>query len=194
MNDIRSNGTDPLITESQLVARLKAGDSGAYEAMYRAHAGAMLGVARRYFGDTADAGEAVQDALVAAFRGMPGFAGTARLGTWLYRVTANACLMRLRSRRRDRLVPLTADGAADEPSSSTDPDANLTRAEDAARVRAGVARLPGAYREVIRLRDFEGLDTTEAAARLGVGEGVVKTRLHRARAALRVVLEAEVRP
>ena len=187
--------SDETASEADLVARLRAGDGAAYEEAYRAHAGAMAAVARGFFGDSGEAADAVQDAFVSAFRGMPGFAGTARLGTWLHRVTVNACLMRLRSRRRRRTVPLDA---ADPPAgrrpgradSGEHPARRLVRAEAAARVRACVNRLPTAYREVIRLRDLEELGTDETAARLGTNPGVVKTRLHRARRALRELLDA----
>ncbi|MBA4067547.1 MAG: RNA polymerase subunit sigma-24 [Isosphaera sp.] len=178
--------TDVRADEAELVARLQAGDGGAYAELFRAHAGAMLAVARRFFGD-ADAADAVQDAFVSAFRAMPGFAGAARLGTWLHRITVNACLLKLRARKRSRLVPLDGLVLARAPAdraSATD--------ETGARVRACVDRLPDAYRTVIRLRDLEELDTDATAARLGTSAGVVKTRLHRARLALRALLDPDL--
>lgn len=174
----------PSYDETELVARLRAGDEEAYETLFRTHSGAMLAVARRFLGDTDDAADAVQDAFVSAFKAMGSFEGTSRLGTWLHRIAVNASLMKLRGRKRYRLVPL--DDLL--PVAPADGD-SLTRSETAARVRAGIDQLPPAYRHVILLRDIEGLDTTAAAARLGTNEGVVKTRLHRARAALRAVLE-----
>ncbi|MBX9580305.1 MAG: sigma-70 family RNA polymerase sigma factor [Gemmataceae bacterium] len=177
--------------EAELVARLRAGDEDAYEILFRSHAGAMLAVARRYLGDTDEAADAVQDAFVSAFRAMPGFAGAARLGTWLHRITCNACLMKLRTRRRSRLVPL-----ADHSPTETDPVASgaaaLVQAETVAAVRDCVDKLPSSYRTVIRLRDLEGLDTDATAARLRTNSAVVKTRLHRARHALRSLLELEL--
>lgn len=171
--------------QAELVDRLRAGDEDAYETLVRQHAGPMLAVARRFFGDTDDAADAVQEAFVSAFRAMKSFEGTARLGTWLHRITVNACLMALRGRRRNRLVPL---GEHAGPIAAPDEDP-LTRTEAAARVRAGIAGLPDAYRTVIRLRDLDGLDTNETARRLGTSVEVVKTRLHRARQALRVLLQ-----
>ena len=187
--------SDDTAAEAALVARLRAGDGAAYAEAFRVHAGSMAAVARGFFGDPGEAAEAVQDARVSAFRGMPGFAGTARLGTWLHRVTVNACLMRLRARRRQRTVMLDGPaldggrrpGRAD---SGEHPARRLVRAEAAARVRACVERLPAGYREVIRLRDLEELGTDETAARLGTNPGAVKTRLHRARRALRELLDA----
>jgi RNA polymerase sigma-70 factor (ECF subfamily) len=171
-------------TEAALVARLRAGDEDAYETLFRSHAGAMLAVARRFLGDTDAAADAVQEAFVSAFRAMPSFEGTARLGTWLHRITVNACLMALRGRRRSRLVPLGEHAA---PIATQDQDP-LSRTETAAWVRAGIAQLPDAYRTVIRLRDLDGLGTHETARRLGTSVEVVKTRLHRARQALRSLL------
>lgn len=172
--------------ETDLLARLRTGDDAAYTQLVRTHAGAMTAVARRFFGDT-EAAEAVQDAFVSAFRAMPAFEGTAKLGTWLHRITVNACLLKLRGRKRSRLVPLEGDRAATGGACDT----ALSRMETCARVREGVEQLPDAYRTVIRLRDIEGLSTEETAARLGTNCGAVKTRLHRARQALKTILEPQ---
>jgi len=126
------------VSESQLVARLRAGDDEAYEQLFRTHAGALMAVARRFFGDTADAAEAVQDAFVSAFKAMDSFEGTSRLGTWLHRITVNTCLMKLRGRKRSRFVPL---GDVIPATSGIGDDA-VSRAETCARVRAGVEQLP----------------------------------------------------
>ncbi len=139
--------------ETELVARLKAGDQDAYEDLFHTHSIALLAVARRYFGDTDDAADAVQDAFVSAFKAMGRFEGTSLLGTWLHRIAVNACLMKLRGRRRSRLVPL------DEPHAPACPpdDDRLSRAEVAERVRVCIDQLPPAYQAVIRLRDLDGL-------------------------------------
>src|SRR5262245_25651437 len=124
--------------ETELVARLRAGDGDAYESLFRTHAGALMAVARKFLGDTDDAAEAVQDAFVSAFRGMDRFAGTSRLGTWLHRITVNACLMTIRRWKRNRLVPLDDSHA---PVCRAEDD-HLGRAEVAERVRACVEQLP----------------------------------------------------
>lgn len=174
-------------TETELVARLRAGDEDAYETLFRTHAGAMLAVARRYFGDTDDAADAVQDAFVSAFRAMGTFEGTSRLGTWLHRITVNACLMTLRSRKRRPNVSLEG-----RPIPARAEESEVHRTETGHRVRTAVSRLPEEYRTVVQLRDFDGLDTAATAARLGTNEAVVKTRLHRARHALKALLEPEL--
>lgn len=173
--------------EADLITRLKAGDETAYERLFREHVVTMTAVARRFFGDTDDAADAVQDAFVSAFRAMTRFEGTARLGTWLHRITANACLMRLRSRRRHPAVRLASE--CQSPARSDEPA--LGRSELCDRVRAAVERLPLAYRAVVQLRDLDGLDTATTATRLGTNAAVVKTRLHRARSALKVLLQPD---
>jgi RNA polymerase sigma-70 factor (ECF subfamily) len=174
--------------ETELVARLRAGDEDAFEALFRAHSGAMLAVARRFLGDTDDAADAVQDAFVSAFKAMGSFGATSRLGTWLHRITVNACLMKIRGRKRSRLVPLDESHT---PVCRSEDD-YLSRVEVAEQVRACIDQLPPAYRTVIRLRHIEGVGTAEAAVRLGTNEGVVKVRLHRARQALKALLVAAV--
>jgi RNA polymerase sigma-70 factor (ECF subfamily) len=172
--------------DAALIARLRAGDGDAYESLFRTYAGGLMAVARRFLGDTDDAAEAVQEAFVSAFRGMARFEGAARLGTWLHRIAVNTCLMKVRSRKRRRCVPL----GDLEPAAR--PDAPEPAHDVRERLLTGIARLPEAYRAVIRLRDLEGLDTAATAARLGTNEGVVKTRLHRARHALRELLAPEL--
>jgi RNA polymerase sigma-70 factor (ECF subfamily) len=173
-------------TEVELVARLRAGDNGAYEQLIRTHAGALTAVARRFFGDTAAATEAVQDTFVSAFKAMGDFEGTSKLGTWLHRIAVNACLLKLRGRKRGRLVALESD---DHEARTAASDDTISQAETCARVRECVEQLPEAYRTVIRLRDLEGLSTEETARHLGTSDGAVKTRLHRARQALKTILE-----
>jgi RNA polymerase sigma-70 factor (ECF subfamily) len=171
--------------DAPLIARLRAGDADAYESLFRTYARGLMAVARKFLGDTDDAAEAVQDAFVSAFRGVATFEGTSRLGTWLHRIAVNACLMKLRARKRRRCVPL----GDIEPAARPDVPAPSHHIRD--RLLAGIARLPEAYRTIIRLRDLEGLDTATTAVRLGTNDAVVKTRLHRARHALRELLEPE---
>jgi RNA polymerase sigma-70 factor (ECF subfamily) len=178
----------PLSDETDLICRLRTGDDNAYEQLVNTHSSQMHAVARRFFGDTDDAADAVQNAFVSAFQAMGSFAATSRLATWLHRITVNACLMKLRQRKRSRLVSL--DDAL-LPAAELDHDA-VSRAETSQQVRTAIERLPASYREVIRLRDLVGLDTEETASRLGTTKAVVKIRLHRARQALRTLLAPRV--
>ena len=184
--------------EATLLAWMQAGDEGAFEACVRAYSGQLLAVARRILGHEEDARDAVQDAFLSAFKGIGRFEGLSRIGTWLHRIVVNVCLMRLRARSRSREVRIddllpTFDetGHHTHPVRPWEDDAlaRLTRAETRAHVRACIDRLPDPYREVLVLRDIEELDTEQTAQQLGINPGAVKTRLHRARQALRTLLE-----
>jgi RNA polymerase sigma-70 factor (ECF subfamily) len=184
--------------DAALVARLRAADEAAFADLVRREGGRMLAVARRILRSEEDARDAVQDAFLAAFRHLPEFAEEARLSTWLHRIAINAALMRLRSRKRrreDSIEPLLpqfeADGHFSSPGPAWRPDAEdaLDGKQTASLVRACIDRLPEGHRTVLLLRDIEGLDTAETAAALGIGIDAVKMRLHRARQALRSLLE-----
>jgi RNA polymerase sigma-70 factor (ECF subfamily) len=186
--------------DAALLARLRAGDDAAYGELVRAQTPVLLRLARRLLRDEAEAREAVQDAFVAVFRNLAGFRGQARLSTWIYRIAVNACLARLRARGAqpevgiDDLLPrFLPDGHAAEPSVPWRADAALERSEVCARVRACIDRLPESYRTVVMLRDIEELTTEEAAEALGISPGAVKVRLHRARQALRTLLDPWMR-
>jgi RNA polymerase sigma-70 factor (ECF subfamily) len=186
--------------DAELAARILAGDEAASAELVRRHGGRMLAVARRFLRTEADAADAIQDAFLSAFRGLDRYTGDAALGTWLHRIVVNACLMKLRARARrpavslDALLPVfDATGHHVKPVRPWDgPASALDRAEVRSQVRACIDRLPDDYRTVLLLRDIEELDTAETATRLGIAPGAVKTRLHRARQALRTLLEPVV--
>jgi RNA polymerase sigma-70 factor (ECF subfamily) len=186
----------PARSDEALIAGLRRGDPEVCEALVRAEGPALLAVTRRILRHEEDARDAVQDAFLAAFRGADRFEGAARLSTWLHRIAVNAALMKLRSRRRrpeesieDLLPQFLEDGHhVRDPAEWCAPEVLLERREDRERVRAAIDRLPDEYRAVLVLRDLEDLDTSEAARLLGLSEAGVKTRLHRARQALRGLL------
>ena len=189
-----------LTAERALVAGLRRGDPESYERLVREYGGAMLGVARRFHREEDDARDAVQDAFVAAFRAMRFFREDARLSTWLHRITVNACLMKLRSARRhptsslDELLPRFGDTGHHMESPrpwATDAEAAADAPTVRARVRACIAQLPESYRAVLLCRDIEEMDTAETAQALGISAENVKTRLHRARQALKTLIERE---
>jgi RNA polymerase sigma-70 factor (ECF subfamily) len=188
--------------DQALLAELRAGSEAAFARLLREHGGRMLAVARRLLRDEEDARDAVQEAFVSAFRSLDRFAGGSRLATWLHRIVVNGCLMRLRSRRRrpeepiEELLPtFLEDGHQARPSAewSAPVDELLHREEIRALVRASIDRLPESYRTVLILRDIEELSTGDAAALLGVTENALKIRLHRARQALRTLLDPHLR-
>jgi RNA polymerase sigma-70 factor (ECF subfamily) len=189
--------------ESELVARLQARDGSAYSELVRAQGPRMLAVARRLLRSDDDAADAVQEAFISAFRAIGNFEGGAKLSTWLHRIVVNASLMRLRNRTRrpevsiDELLPKFVDGGEhiDEPREwrSPEPLDALERRETRELVRGLIDELPTDYRTVLLLRDIEGLDTKETAELLGVTPNAAKIRLHRARLALRTLLDPHMR-
>lgn len=187
--------------ERRFVRRLRAGDEAAFEELVRGYGGRMLSVARRILGSAEDAGDAVQEAFAAAFESICRFNGDAMLATWLHRIVVNAALMQLRRRRRrkpeqsiDELLPhFDSDGSwLDDcrPASITS-HAILEERETRELVHRCIGALPETYRVILLLRDIEELDTAETAGRLGIRPATVKVRLHRARQALRTLVERE---
>lgn len=194
--------TGPYEAEADLLAGLKAGRPGAYEALVRREGPKLLKTARRVLRSEEDARDSVQEAFGRAFQAVEKFEGRSKLSTWLYRITLNQCLMRLRSRGRqatrsiDDLMP-----QFDESNHRIEPlwqfdhtaDELLERKDIAELVRAAIDDLPETHRRVLLLRDIEELSTEEAAEVLEISPGAVKVRLHRARAALKKLLEPTYR-
>jgi RNA polymerase sigma-70 factor (ECF subfamily) len=188
--------------DAALLARLRAGDATAYEHWVRASAPRVLRVVRRLMRNEQDAQDVTQDAFLSAFRHLASFDGSARLSTWLHRIAVNAALMKLRSKRRhpeesidERLPRFHADGQhEDTPAAwAARGDAALASAELRKAVRAAIDELPELYRDVLLLRDIEELTTEEAAVALDITVAALKTRLHRARLALRERLDELMR-
>jgi len=187
--------------ESGLLARLRAGDAGAYEELVRTYSPRLLAVARRIVSNEEEARDVLQDAFLNAFRSLGNFHGDARLSTWLHRIVVNSALMKLRTRKRkpeESIEPLLpaflADGHYAEKFSSWGEQADqaLARQETQAVVRQRIDQLPENFRTVLLLRDIEGLDTEETARVLETTPNAVKIRLHRARAALRTLLAPQL--
>ena len=185
-------------SQDQLVARLREGEEAAYESLVREYGGRMLAVARRVLRHEEDARDAVQEAMLQAFRSIDRFRGASKLATWLHRIVTNAALMKLRSTSRhpevtiEELLPqFDETGHHTQPVRdwSESPSSALLQEERRAQVRACIDQLPAQYREILILRDIEELDTNETAKVLGISTASVKTRLHRARQGLRTLLE-----
>ncbi len=188
--------------EQALVRRLRARDPKAFETLVRTQTPRMLAVARRMLPTDEDARDAVQDAFLNAYRSIDGFEGQARLSTWLHRIVVNAALMKLRTRRRKPEEPLELREPAFLPdghhairygSWSEDVEELAGREQTRQLVRNAILDLPENYRDVVILRDIQELSTNEAAQTLGITPNAVKIRLHRARQALRDVLDAHFR-
>ena len=178
--------------------RLRAGEEEAFDDLVRTMGCRLLAVARNMLWNEQDAQDAVQEAFLNAFKSIESFDGRSEISTWLHRITVNACLMKLRSRRRhperaleDLLPAFLADGHQKNPSRSWKPDPayGIEESELCALVRARIGELPVESREIILLRDFVGLDTEQTAHMLGISVPAAKTRLHRARQALKTLLD-----
>lgn len=203
--DTITTGTAPQLAalgrghDALLVARLQHGDEAAFEELVRSHGGRLLSVARRFLRGSEDAQDVVQETFIRAFKAIHTFEERAQLQTWLHRILVNTALMKLRERRRkpedsiDELLPTFASDGHQTVESHEWSDALLERKETAGIVRDAIARLPEPYRVVLVLRDLEERDTTETARMLGTTTTVVKVRLHRARQALRTLLDREFR-
>jgi RNA polymerase sigma-70 factor (ECF subfamily) len=183
--------------ETDLLAALRSGDAAAFETLVRRYGGRMLSVARRFLANDADAQDVVQDAFLSAFKALPEFDGRSKLATWLHRIVVNAALMKLRTRKRhpeeslDDLLPsFKPDGHQASPRTRWGDSAAVAERIEARQViREQISRLPESYRTVLLLRDIEEHDTETVARLLDVSTDVVKVRLHRARQALRTLLD-----
>jgi RNA polymerase sigma-70 factor (ECF subfamily) len=186
------------VRDAELLELLRSGDDAAYQILVQVNTAQMLAVARRFMRNEDDARDAVQDAFLSAFRALEKFEGDSLLSTWLHRITVNACLMKLRTRRRhpeesiDDLLPgFLDDGRLATPSEPWEggAEALLETEENRRLVSAAIDRLPGKYRTVLMLRDIEDYDTEQTALALDLTVPAVKTRLHRARQALKSLLD-----
>jgi len=187
----------------EFIDRMLRGEEKAFEELVRTYGGRLLAVTRRYLPSEDDARDAVQDAFLSAFRSRDRFKGQAKLSTWLHRIAVNAALMKLRTRRRkpersiEELLPGFLENghlAQQTVGWRTTTSADLVeRKEIAELVRLNIDQLPEGYRNVLMLRDIEEFNTEETAEAMGISASAVKTRLHRARLALRELLEPHMR-
>ncbi len=182
--------------DAALVERLKARDKNALEDLLRLHGSKLYGVALQITRNETDAQDVMQDALITIWNKIGTFESRSSFSTWLYRVTANAALMRLRKNKKfEQNVPLEDTGPDHDlptiqladPGES--PDATVQRDELGDRVRRAIEALEEPYRTTVQLADVDDMSMEEIAATMGVTVPAVKSRLHRARLALRKALE-----
>jgi len=191
------------VNDAMLIAGLRAGDATAFEDLLQQYGARLLRLARRLLNSEEDAQDALQDAMVAVFKSIGSFESNSMLSTWLHRIVVNASLMKLRTKRRreeidiEEVLPrFQEDGHQVEPSQpwTESAESMLERDELRALVRASIEQLPETYRVVLQLRDIEEMTTEETAQVLGITPNAVKIRLHRARQALRALLDGHMRP
>ena len=189
--------------DEALIAALRAGDESAYEALITGHGGRMLAAIRRILHNADDAQDALQEAFLSAFKAIERFEGQSKLSTWLHRIAVNAALMKLHSQKRrkeqsvESLQPQFTDhGHFLEPPApwSDSAEAALEREETRQIVQEAIAGLPENHRNALLLRDIQGLSNEDVAKELGVTVNAAKIRVHRARLALRGVLDGHLRP
>ncbi len=185
-------------TEQLLIQRLRAHDADALEPLMERHASRVYRVAFGITRNQSDAEEVVQDVFLTLFRKIEMFDGRAALGTWLYRVATNAALLKGRGKRaelevklEDHLPTFLADGHREGDRAwlladwSETPESRLLSGEARRVLEQAIDGLPDHYRAVLVLRDVEELANEEVARLLGETVEAIKSRLHRARMALR---------
>ncbi len=174
--------------DPSLVRAVQRGERGAMDDLIRETYADVYALSRRLLGDPSDAADATQEVYLRVVRSVLGFRGEASFGTWLHRVTVNVCSTALTKRGDVRARGQSAGRVemdVEIVDSAADPALRAETADLAARAAGALARLPEDAREVVVLRDVQGLSTKEAAKVLGISEGAVKVRLHRAHARLR---------
>jgi RNA polymerase sigma-70 factor (ECF subfamily) len=182
-------------SDDELIARARAKDFAAFETLLGRYEDKVYRLAFRIVRNETDAKEILQETFVSIWRKLDTFKGDSQFGSWVYRIATNAALMRLRSARRHPEVSTEElpIGYLDNYGTpmpagenwSKRPDDQLQSSELRTHIQAAVDALPDIYRTVFIVRDVEGLSTEETAEALGISVPTVKTRLHRARIALR---------
>lgn len=186
--------------DRELLARAQAGDMSAFEALVGRHEDKVYGLALRMTRSEADAAEITQDTFLSAYQHLSEFRGEAAFGSWVHRIAANNALMRL---RRQKVLDIVSDDLAgpeftDRGSLAEPPESDWSRRADdqlldeelGRAIQAATDALPEGYREVFLLKDVEGLSYEEISEMVGISVPAVKSRLHRARLALREAIDA----
>ena len=182
------------MTEQELVHAAQSGDQSAFGQLVTANQAMVYSLAYRMTGNPEDAADLTQEAFLNAWRSLGSFNGQSAFSTWIYRLASNACIDFLRREKRRSSLSMTlededdADRQADLPDDRWSPQRALERREAQEAVRQGLAALSPEHREVLVLRELEGLSYAEIAHALGLEEGTVKSRIARARLSLREFL------
>lgn len=193
--------------DEQLLVAIRAGDRAALAALLYRYQERLFGLCVRMMNSHEAAVDLTQDCLVKIIRGLHTFDGKAQLSTWITRVAMNVCLSKLRSEKYRRHAsldtPLSGGTTESEPPSSwaavlpsrePGPDSSVYTAEDRQRLLQALALLDPEARAIILLRDSHGLEYDQIAEVLGIALGTVKSRLFRARSALRELIESRPAP
>ena len=181
------NPGDVRRADLELAKRCSNGDAGAFEELYRQHAGRLFNLTSRMVGSQQEAEDLLQEVFLHAYRKLGSFRGDSSLATWLYRLGMNQCLDHLRGRqvRMSQATDSLDDEVAAEPAS---PSPATPIAVNRIDLERAIGRLPAKCRLAFLLHDVEGFEHHEVAAILGVSEGTSKSQVHKARMKLRGML------
>lgn len=179
--------------ELDLVRAAQSGDQGAFGRLVEQNQSKIYSLCYRMTGNPEDAADLTQEAFLNAWRGLSGFGGQSAFSTWLYRLASNACIDFLRREKRRAALSMTLededeDRQADLPDQRWSPERELERKEVRQALQAGLSALSPEHRQVLLLRETEGLSYQEISQVLDLEEGTVKSRIARARMALKEFL------
>ncbi|HEX3811702.1 MAG TPA: RNA polymerase sigma factor SigM [Mycobacteriales bacterium] len=173
------------LTDAQLLRAHADGDRYAFDVLVRRHRDRLWAVALRTMRDPEEAADALQDALISAFRAAGSFRAESAVTTWLHRIVVNACLDRIRRRKARPTVSLPEEGPG-EPTEKRD---QIAERVTSMVVESAMGELPAEQRSAITLVDLQGYSVADSARILGVAEGTIKSRCARGRARLAIILE-----
>lgn len=185
------------LQDQALIDKINDGDFQAFEALVNRYEGKVYRLAMRMLRNQQDAEDALQEAFFQVYRGLKSFEGRSNFSTWLFRLATNVCLMKIRHRGTEPtgMVPLEdflpQHEEGNQPSLQEwpeKPEEILLTKEAREKMMEALDQLPADYRAVFILRDIEGFSNAEAGEALGISVAAVKSRLHRARIALRGML------
>lgn len=184
------------MTEAELIVKAQQGDEDAFAQLLDAHQGKVYGLTLRLTGSPEDAMELTQETFFNAWRGLPSFHQDSKFSTWLYRLATNVTIDFLRKEKRRRSLSTSSLSIEDDddqrvldiPDQRFTPQSEAERRELQEAVHRGLSQLSNEHRQVLVLRELNGLSYGEIAQVLDIEEGTVKSRIARARLALRKIL------
>lgn len=185
------------IQDQKLIDQIHAGDFQAFEALVNRYEGKVYRLAIRMLRNPQDAEDALQETFLQVYRGLKTFEGRSNFSTWLFRLATNVCLMKIRHRGTEPAGMLPLEDYLPQHEDGEHPliqewpekpEEILLNKESREKMTEALEKLPPEYRAVFILRDIEGFSNSEAGEALGISVAAVKSRLHRARLALRGML------
>ncbi|SHJ21431.1 RNA polymerase, sigma-24 subunit, RpoE [Geosporobacter subterraneus DSM 17957] len=178
--------------ERQLIEKSQQGDIESFELLIKEYQKLAFNIAYRMLGNTEDAADATQDAMIKVYKSINSFKGNSSFSTWLYRIVTNTCLDELRKRKKDKTLSYdrgieTEEGTLEReiPDTRNIPEEAVERKEQLQDLVEAINRLPEQHKTVIVLRDIKGFSYEQIAEILDCSQGTIKSRISRARMALK---------